>query len=273
MGAAGSGDQKMPATGARRDRGAVHGAVRRPRPRSSPTSRRPSWVGRKNEVDTPALLLDLDKFERNATKISSFLQRARRRLAARTARPTSRRRSRAGRWSSARYGIICAKSSEAQVLVDYGIPSASSSRTSRAAARSSIGSPRSTVGPRSSPAPTTRSTSRWRPPPASRRAQDIPMLVSIDVGMDRTGALPGQPTLGPRPPDLQDEGRAVQGRHGLRGPPADGLAARGEGPPEPRGDGPDDRHGPPDRARRHPGRDRERRRLRHVHDQRHGRRA
>ena len=30
---------------------------------------------------------------------------------------------------------------------------------------------------------------------------DIPMLVSIDVGMDRTGALPGQATLGPRAPD------------------------------------------------------------------------
>jgi D-serine deaminase-like pyridoxal phosphate-dependent protein len=28
----------------------------------------------KDEIDTPALLLDLDRFERNATKISTFLR-------------------------------------------------------------------------------------------------------------------------------------------------------------------------------------------------------
>src|SRR5690348_12550773 len=77
---------------------------------------------RKNDVDTPALLLDLDKFERNATKIVSFLKQHgvgwRPHSKAHKSPQIARRQMELGA-----LGIICAKPSEAEVMVDYGIPS------------------------------------------------------------------------------------------------------------------------------------------------------
>ena len=134
--------------------GAVQGAIRgQPEPRRAGRA-----VGRpKDEIDTPALLLDLDRFERNATKISTFLRAhgvgwrpalqgpqvagdrppadaARRhrdhlRQVVRSARSWSTRHPEHPRWP-----------------------------TSRVAARSSTASRRSIGAPRSSPAPTARRT-------------------------------------------------------------------------------------------------------------------
>src|SRR5438105_12260675 len=76
----------------------------------------------KDEIDTPALLLDLDKFERNATKIASFLRDHdvgwRPHSKAHKSPQVARRQMELGA-----LGIICAKPSEAEVMVEYGIPS------------------------------------------------------------------------------------------------------------------------------------------------------
>ena len=107
---------------------------------STLTAEQEALIGlHKDEVDTPALLLDLDKFERNATKISSFLREHgvawRPHSKANKSPHIARRQMQLGA-----HGIICAKPSEAQVMVDYGIPSVLIANE-QGRARSSTGSP------------------------------------------------------------------------------------------------------------------------------------
>jgi D-serine deaminase-like pyridoxal phosphate-dependent protein len=147
----------------------------------------------KNDVDTPALLLDLDKFERNATKIASFLRAQgvgwRPHSKAHKSPQIARRQMELGA-----HGIICAKSSEAEVLVDYGIPSVLiANEQGRAEKFERI----ARLNQRAEVITCADSTVHIElaAAAAAKVGTDIPMLVSIDVGMDRTGALPGQATL------------------------------------------------------------------------------
>jgi D-serine deaminase-like pyridoxal phosphate-dependent protein len=147
----------------------------------------------KEQVDTPALLLDLDKFERNATKIASFLRDHgvgwRPHSKAHKSPQVARRQMQLGA-----LGIICAKPSEAQVMVDYGIPSVLiANEQGRREKFDRIAA----LNRRAEVITCADNVAHVEMASAAGIAAgiDIPMLVSIDVGMDRTGALPGQPTL------------------------------------------------------------------------------
>jgi D-serine deaminase-like pyridoxal phosphate-dependent protein len=147
----------------------------------------------RDEIDTPALLLDLDKFERNATRISSFLREHgvgwRPHSKANKSPHIARRQMQLGA-----HGIICAKPSEAQLMVDYGIPSVlianEQGRRSKFDRIAELNRRAEVI---------TCADNRVHVELASAAGLaagvDIPMLVSIDVGMDRSGATPGQPTL------------------------------------------------------------------------------
>ena len=156
------------------------------------TPEQESILGRhRHEIDTPALLLDLDKFERNATRISSFLREHgvgwRPHSKAHKSPQIARRQMELGA-----HGIICAKPSEAEVLVDYGIPSIlianeqgrreKYDRIARLNRRAEV------ITCADNPVHVEMAAAA-----GIAAGQDIPMLVSIDVGMDRTGAMPGQP--------------------------------------------------------------------------------
>ncbi len=147
----------------------------------------------KDEVDTPALLLDLDKFERNATKISTFLREHgvgwRPHSKANKSPHIARRQMQLGA-----IGIICAKPSEAQVMVDYGIPSVlianEQGRRSKFDRIAELNRRAEVITCADSPTHVELASAA-----GLAAGVDIPMLVSIDVGMDRSGALPGQSTL------------------------------------------------------------------------------
>ena len=158
------------------------------------TPEQESILGRhRHEIDTPALLLDLDKFERNATRISSFLREHgvgwRPHSKAHKSPQIARRQMELGA-----HGIICAKPSEAEVLVDYGIPSIlianeqgrreKYDRIARLNRRAEV------ITCADNPVHVEMAAAA-----GIAAGQDIPMLVSIDVGMDRTGAMPGHPVL------------------------------------------------------------------------------
>jgi len=147
----------------------------------------------KNEIDTPALLLDLDRFERNATRISGFLREHgvgwRPHSKAHKSPQIARRQVELGA-----LGIICAKPSEAQVMVDYGIPSVlianEQGRLSKYERIAELNRRAEVITCADNPVHVQMAASA-----GCAAGVDIPMLVSIDVGMDRTGAMPGKPAV------------------------------------------------------------------------------
>jgi D-serine deaminase-like pyridoxal phosphate-dependent protein len=144
----------------------------------------------RDDVDTPALLLDLDKFERNATRISSFLREHgvawRPHSKAHKSPQIARRQMQLGA-----HGIICAKPSEAEVMVDFGIPSVlianEQGRRSKFDRIAALNRRAEVITCADNPVHVELASAAGQ-----EAGVDIPMLVSIDVGMDRTGARPGQ---------------------------------------------------------------------------------
>lgn len=158
------------------------------------TDEQRSILGRaKNDVDTPALLLDLDKFERNATRIASFLRKHgvgwRPHSKAHKSPQVARRQMELGA-----HGIICAKSSEAEVMVDFGIPSVlianEQGRAEKFERIARLNQRAEVITCADSPVHIELAAAA-----AAKVGTAIPMLVSLEVGMDRTGAMPGQPAL------------------------------------------------------------------------------
>ena len=217
----------------------------------------------RGELDTPALLLDLDRFEANVRRLSGAIA-----AGGKDWRPHSKGHK--SPWIARRQmelgaiGVTCAKVSEAEVMVDGGVPSvlvanelANRTKVERAArlqARAEV---------------LICADDPFHVRLASEVATDlgveIPMVVDINVGMERTGVAPGRPGPRARPGDRSRAGRPPGGDHGLRGSRPDGLAERGEaGRDDRRGRRPD-RVAPPDRGRRHDRRDRQRGRLRQLH--------
>jgi D-serine deaminase-like pyridoxal phosphate-dependent protein len=157
----------------------------------------PEWdamIGQpRDDVDTPALLLDLDKFERNATKISTFLREQgvgwRPHSKAHKSPQIARRQMELGA-----LGIICAKPSEAQVMVDYGIPSVlianEQGRLSKYERIAELNRRAEVITCADSPVHVKLASQA-----GLAAGIDDPLLVSIDVGMDRTGSRPGQPAV------------------------------------------------------------------------------
>ena len=151
-------------------------------------------IGRtRSELDTPALLLDLGRFEANMDRLSTAIA-----AGGKQWRPHSKGHK--SPWVARRQmdfgaiGVTCAKVSEAEVMVDGGIPSilvanelATRTKVERAARLQS----RAEV--------MICADDPYHVELASAvgvdAGVDIPMVVDLNVGMDRTGVSPGPPAL------------------------------------------------------------------------------
>jgi D-serine deaminase-like pyridoxal phosphate-dependent protein len=159
-----------------------------------------------DDVDTPALLLDLDRFERNAERLLEVM-----RANGVGWRPHSKAhkspviaRMQLGLGA---HGVTCAKVSEAEIFVDAGIDSvliayepATAYKWSRIAALQPHAEVIACVDPDKHVALASAA--------ASEAGVEIPILVEVDVGMDRCGITHGQPAL--------DLARRVADAPGLR---------------------------------------------------------
>jgi D-serine deaminase-like pyridoxal phosphate-dependent protein len=160
----------------------------------------------RGELDTPALLLDLDRFERNVGRLSSAIA-----AGGKDWRPHSKGHK--SPWIARRQmefgaiGVTCAKVSEAEVMVEGGVPSvlvANELATRRKVERAARLQDRAEV--------MICADDPFHVELASGVATDlgveIPMLVDINVGMERTGVAPGRPAL--------ELARAIDRAPGLR---------------------------------------------------------
>lgn len=175
-----------------------------------------SYIGReKAALDTPMLLVDLDRFESNIQQILSLCQ------AYGTAwRPHSKvHKSPAIAHllkAAGAIGVTCAKVSEAVVMVDHGIDNiliANQLATSTKIARLARLQHRARVL-------TTLDTPLLVEPTATAaRAEGtcIPVLIDIDIGMNRTGIEPGRPCLELAKKILEAPGLSLEGLMGWEG--------------------------------------------------------
>ncbi len=147
----------------------------------------------RGELDTPALLLDLDRFEANVRRLSTAIA-----AGGKDWRPHSKGHK--SPWIARRQmelgaiGVTCAKVSEAEVMVDGGIPSvlianelAARIKVERAARLQD----RAEVLICADDPFHVRLASEV----ATDLGVEIPMVVDINVGMERTGVAPGRPAL------------------------------------------------------------------------------
>ena len=151
-------------------------------------------VGRSiDEVDTPALILDLDKFEANCRRLIGTIQ-----AGGKSWRPHSKGHK--APWIARRQlelgaiGVTCAKVGEAEVMVEHGIPSilvanelAARSKLERVARlldRAEV------IVCADDPVHVALASEVGQ-----AAGVEIPMLVDLDIGMERTGAVPGRPGL------------------------------------------------------------------------------
>ena len=162
-------------------------------PQSRPAPPAPAAGMHRSELDTPAMLLDLDRFEANATRLATAI-----RAGGKDWRPHSKGHK--SPWIAQRQlalgaiGVTCAKVSEAEVMVDGGIPSvlianelvtrSKVERVARLLDRADV---------------MICADDEFEVELASAVGADlgveIGMLVDINVGMDRTGVAPGRPAL------------------------------------------------------------------------------
>jgi D-serine deaminase-like pyridoxal phosphate-dependent protein len=172
---------------------------------SSPTVS-PALGMTKAELDTPVMLLDLDRFDANARRLSSAIA-----AGGKDWRPHSKGHK--SPWIARRQmelgaiGVTCAKVSEAEVMVDGGIPSvliAYELVTRRKVERAARLQERAEVMICADDPFHVRLASEV----ATDLAVEIPMVIDINVGMDRTGVAPGQPAL--------EIARAIDRAPGLR---------------------------------------------------------
>jgi D-serine deaminase-like pyridoxal phosphate-dependent protein len=175
-------------------------------PSSSPPSASPAVGMTKAELDTPVMLLDLDRFEANARRLSSAIA-----AGGKNWRPHSKGHK--SPWIAQRQmelgaiGVTCAKVSEAEVMVAGGVPSiliANELVTGRKVERAARLLDRAEV--------MICADDPFHVQLASAVATDldveIPMVVDINIGMHRTGVAPGRPAL--------EIARAIDRAPGLR---------------------------------------------------------
>jgi len=153
-----------------------------------------SLVGRpKAELDTPALLLDLGRFEANTGRLSSTIA-----AGGKDWRPHSKGHK--SPWIARRQmdfgaiGVTCAKISEAEVMVDGGIPSvlvANELATRYKVEQAARLQARAEVMICADDPYHVRLASEV----ALDAGVEIPMVVDINIGMDRTGVAPGPAAL------------------------------------------------------------------------------
>lgn len=147
----------------------------------------------KVELDTPVMLLDLDRFDANVRRLSSAIA-----AGGKDWRPHSKGHK--SPWIARRQiefgaiGVTCAKVSEAEVMVDGGVPSvlvANELVTRRKVERAARLQARAEVMICADDPFHVRLASEV----ATDLGVQIPMVVDVNVGMDRTGVAPGQPAL------------------------------------------------------------------------------
>jgi D-serine deaminase-like pyridoxal phosphate-dependent protein len=145
------------------------------------------------ELDTPVMLLDLDRFEANAQRLSNAI-----RAGGKDWRPHSKGHK--SPWIARRQmefgaiGVTCAKVSEAEVMVDGGVPSiliANELVTRRKVERAARLQDRAEVLICADDAFHVRLASTV----ATELGVEIPIVIDVNVGMDRTGVAPGRPAL------------------------------------------------------------------------------
>lgn len=160
----------------------------------------------RDHLDTPALVLDLDRFERNATRLATAL-----RAAGVAWRPHSKAHKSpfiaARQIEMGAIGVTCAKVSEAEVMVEHGITSvlianelASRSKLDRVAR----------LAERAEVFVCADSEDHVDLAAAAGTAAgvDIPLLVEVDIGMHRAGVAPGAAA--------RSLARSIDRRHGVR---------------------------------------------------------
>jgi D-serine deaminase-like pyridoxal phosphate-dependent protein len=162
---------------------------------------------RRDEIPTPALLLDLDRFERNLARMTALVRRAGKGLRphAKTHRcpEVARRQIAAGA-----LGVACAKLGEAEVMAEAGIrgllittevvPPAKIQRLMRLVE----------TAPDTMVVVDSADNARALSAAAAARGATVNVLVDVDVGGRRTGVAPGEPAL--------ELARAVAAFPGLR---------------------------------------------------------
>lgn len=166
-----------------------------------------SMVGsQKEQLDTPALLLDLDRFDRNATRLASALK-----AAGVAWRPHSKAIK--SPYLAARQielgaiGVTCAKVGEAEVMVEHEI-------TSVLIANELAGRPKldrlAHLQERAQVFSCVDSEDHVELAAAAGTAAgvEIPLLVEVDIGMHRAGVAPGAPA--------RDLARSIERHRGVR---------------------------------------------------------
>jgi D-serine deaminase-like pyridoxal phosphate-dependent protein len=145
------------------------------------------------EIDTPALVIDLDAFERNLTRMADFVRSAGVRL-----RPHAKTHKSpdigARQMALGAVGLCCQKVSEAQAMVDGGITdvllsnevagAAKLDRLARLAQRAKVGVCIDTAD-----------AVAEIEAAAAKAGVEIGVLVEIDVGGRRCGVPPGEPAV------------------------------------------------------------------------------
>ena len=147
----------------------------------------------KDEIDTPALLIDLDVMERNINTMAKFFRSVPSEL-----RPHAKTHKcpiiAHKQLEAGAIGITCAKLGEAEVMVESGI-------RSLLVANQVVGEPKMTrlvnLVKHSDVIVAVDSPENVRHLAESARAKDVRLniLIEVDVGNNRCGTPPGEPTL------------------------------------------------------------------------------
>ncbi|NKB67306.1 MAG: DSD1 family PLP-dependent enzyme [Candidatus Latescibacteria bacterium] len=175
-----------------------------------------SYLGQPKEaIDTPALLVDLDLFEANIQRIASYCQthltQWRPHSKAHKSPAIAHLLLQAGAW-----GITCAKVSEAAVMVQHGVDNilianqlATPTKLARIAALQHKAKVLSTLD--------TLELVDLTAAAAQAEGTIIPVLIDIDIGMNRTGIPPGQPCLELAEKIISTPGLSLEGIMGYEG--------------------------------------------------------
>lgn len=162
-------------------------------PAGSPPTASPAVGMTKAELDTPVMVLDLNRFDANVRRMSSAIA-----AGGKDWRPHSKGHK--SPWIARRQleagaiGVTCAKVSEAEVMVEGGVPSvliANELVTRPKVERAAQLLDRAEVMICADDPFHVRLASEV----ATDLGVEIPMVVDINVGMDRTGVAPGPPAL------------------------------------------------------------------------------
>ncbi len=169
----------------------------------------------KSALDTPALLLDLGRFEANAQRLSSTIT-----AGGKVWRPHSKGHK--SPWIARRQmefgaiGVTCAKVSEAEIMVDGGISSvliANELATRHKVEQAARLQARAEVMICADDPYHVRLASEV----AVDAGVEIPMVVNINIGMDRTGVAPGPAALALARAIVRADGLRLAGIMGYEG--------------------------------------------------------